>query len=175
MAIARLQIGKWSLFCLLLILILMILSFPFHMITILDEKQGDYFYSALVSPDDQFEIHYIHSVEHVDVRGIFRINNDFDIEPVQTIFPSYGAGMPSRVKLEDIIFDKKMMRVRHSNIKLKDLRIFISYIARQKIVFKNVQIDLCKKVGDGEIAVIEVKYRPLFFTLYIGWVKAFAF
>lgn len=155
------HIRKRYLLSLLFVIILVILFFPIHAFVVINEKKGDHLFIAPVSPRDRFEIHYIHSVEHMDVVGVFLINDHYKIASIETIFPSYGAGMPSRVESKNIVFNGKMMRVKHRNIELADLRLFISHITRQRIIFKDLQIDLYKKIRDGGIAVITVKRRPL--------------
>ena len=139
--------------------------FPVHVFLVMDEKTGSRIHSGLVSKGDVFEIHYIHSVEHMAVTGIFLINDNYRIAPLETIFPSYGAGMPFIVEKEDLTYEKGKMRVRHHDAELTELRVFISHITRQRLIFKEVQIDLFKEIADGGIAVIYIRYIPFLLAL----------
>jgi hypothetical protein len=153
----------------LLFLILFALSavmfFPVHVFIVMDEKTGSRIHSGLVSQGDVFEIHYTHSVEHMAVTGIFLINDHYKIAPLETIFPSYGAGMPFMVKKKNLTYEKGGMRVRHHDVELTELRVFISHITRQRLIFKEVQIDLFQKIEDGGIAVINIRYIPFLLAL----------
>ena len=166
MGFLNLHIKQRYLFSSLFIIILIALFFPLHAFIVIDEKADIQVYSGLVFPGDIFEIHYIHSVEHMHVSGIFLINDKYKIEPVETVFPSYGAGMPFDVLKKNLVCEKGMMRVRHNNIELDELRIFISHITRQRVIFKKVEIDLYKEIKDGGIAVIIVRHSPLLFALF---------
>lgn len=44
----------------------------------------------------QLELGYIHSVEKVPVLGRFQIAKDGRIQPIETVFASFGAGLPSQ-------------------------------------------------------------------------------
>ena len=157
---------KSYLLSLFIIIFLLILFFPLHFFIIDDGTSGIPIYSGLVSAGDLFEIRYIHSVEHMNVRGIFLINAHYKIEPIETIFPSYGAGMPFIVQKKDFFYKNGMMKIKHHDIELNNLRIFVSHITKQRIFFKNIQIELYKRIKDGGIAIITVKLRPLLFGLF---------
>jgi hypothetical protein len=166
MAFSLLRIKKRYFVSLIGSIVLLALLTPSPVFMVIDENTNIKVYSGLVASGDQFKILYIHSVERMDVTGIFRINDHYNIEPLETIFPSYGAGMPSMVGKENLIYERGMMRVKHHDIVLKNLRIFISHIARQKILLKKDQVDLYTKMEDGGIAVITVKRRPLVMTFF---------
>jgi len=150
---------------LLCIVILSALLFPVHVFTIMDEKTGRRIHSERVSSGDRFEIHYIHSVEHMNVIGVFSINDQYKIEPLETIFPSYGAGMPFLSRDEAPVGEKGNMIIKHQGIELQDLKIFISEITKQKIIFKDSRVFLYKRIQDGGIAALAVRRTPLLLTL----------
>lgn len=123
---------------------------------------------AAVSKGQTFKIRYIHSVEKIPVIGIFRLADRKKIEVVESIFSSYGAGLPFDTPRKDIIFEKNQMRIRHHGILMDQLRIFISPFTHQKFIYAQTVVDL-SSIRDGHI--VEIKTRKI--TLFWFFCKRF--
>ena len=139
-----------------------VLTIPLRAVEVTDASTDEGIFTGIVSPGDRFQLLYIHSVEHMPVRGVFEITGSNGIKPVETVFPSYGAGMPFLVDREDLTTEQGMMKVRHHGTVLDELRLFVSHAARQRLVVGRSLVPLFELVRDGGIVTIRVRRRPLF-------------
>lgn len=134
--------------------------FPIPTLEVRDVSDGRVLFVSRTSKGQIFEVRYIHSVEKIPVAGIFKVSHDNRIEVVESIFSSYGAGLPFDTPREDIIFEKGRMRVRHHGVTMDRLRIFISPFTEQQFIHRDGGIDL-SSVGEGHIVEIRVKRTRL--------------
>ena len=143
------------------ILSVLIAFFPVSTLEVRDVDDNRVLFISPVSKGETFEIRYIHSVERVPVAGIFRVIEGNRIEVEESIFSSYGAGLPSDTPREDVVFEGNQMRVRHRDVAMERLRLFISPLAQQQFIHSGATIDL-SSVKEGNIVEIRVGRNPLF-------------
>jgi hypothetical protein len=134
--------------------------FSIPTIEVKDVSDGRVLFVSRTSRGQIFEVRYIHSVEKIPVAGIFKVSHGNRIEVVESIFSSYGAGLPSDTPREDITFEEGWMRVRHHGVTMDRLRIFISPFTEQQFIHQDGGIDL-SSVGEGHIVEIKVKRTRL--------------
>ena len=150
---------KWF-FIPLFLLVLMAL-FPLSSLEVRDIDDNRVLFMTPVSEGESFEIRYIHSVEKIPVAGIFRVGDGNRIEVEESIFSSYGAGLPFDTPREDITFEGDRMKIRHRDVVMDSLRIFISPFTNQQFIYSGRRVDL-SSVKEGHIVEIRVKRIPLF-------------
>ncbi len=104
------------------------------------------------------ELSYIHSVEKVPVVGLFQIATDGRIEPKQTMFASFGAGLPFEGGEKAAVgwFIKEESRT----TVLEELVISISPETRQELRIDGLRIELYK-LEHGEKVRIRVRKHLL--------------
>jgi hypothetical protein len=134
--------------------------FPLSSLEIRDIHDNRILFMSFVSKGETFEIRYIHSVERVPVAGIFRVIEGNRIEVEESIFSSYGAGLPSDTPREDVVFEGNQMRIRHRDVAMERLRLFISPFTQQQFIHSGTTIDL-SSVREGHIVEIRVRRVPL--------------
>ena len=144
-----------------LLLLVLVAFFPVSSLEVRDIHDNRILFMSRVSKGETFEIRYIHSVERVPVAGIFKVINGNRIEVEESIFSSYGAGLPSDTPREDVIFERDQMRIRHRDVAMERLRIFISPFTRQQFIHSGATIAL-SSVKEGHIVEIRVRRIPLF-------------
>ena len=144
-----------------LLLLALAAIFPLSSLEVRDIDDNRVLFMSLISKGETFEIRYIHSVEKVPVTGLFGVIDGNRIEVKESIFPSYGAGLPSDTPREDITFEDDQMRIRHRDVVMERLRIFISPFTRQQFIHSGRRVDL-SSVEEGHIVEIKVKWVSLF-------------
>jgi hypothetical protein len=142
------------------ILSVFIVLFPMSSLEVRDINDNRTLFMSRVSKGETFEIRYIHSVEKIPVAGIFKVSDENRIEVEESIFSSYGAGLPSDTPREDVIFEGSQMRVRHRDVAMERLRLFISPFTQQQFIFSGKTVDLFA-VKEGHIVEIRVRRIPL--------------
>jgi hypothetical protein len=143
-----------------LLLVVAAAFYPLPSLKVRDIHDNRVLFMSPVSKGETFEIRYIHSVERVPVAGIFRVINGNRIEVEESIFSSYGAGLPSDTPREDVVFEGNQMRVRHRDIAMERLRLFISPFTQQQFIHSGTTVDL-SSVKEGHIVEIRVRRVPL--------------
>jgi hypothetical protein len=143
-----------------LLLLVLIAFFPLSSLEVRDIDDNRVLFMSPISKGETFEIRYIHSVEKVPVAGIFRVSDGNRIEVRESIFSSYGAGLPFDTSREDITFEGDRMRIRHRDVVIDRLRIFISPFTNQQLMYSGRRVDL-SSVREGHIVEIRVRRIPL--------------
>jgi len=147
-------------FLILPLLVVAAAFYPLSSLEIRDIHDDKVLFMSRVSKGETFEIRYIHSVERVPVAGIFRVSDENRIEVEESIFSSYGAGLPSDSPREDVIFEGNQMRIRHRDVTMERLRLFISPFTQQQFIFSGKTVDLFA-LKEGHIVEIRVRRVPL--------------
>ena len=111
--------------------------FPLSSLEVRDIHDNRVLFMSPISKGETFEIRYIHSVEKVPVTGIFMVSDGKRIEVKESIFSSYGAGLPFDTSREDISFEGDRMRIKHRDVVLDRLRIFVSPFTKQQFIKDN--------------------------------------
>lgn len=70
------------------------LSFPVLSL----EKDGERVFLRYVKPGDTFLLGYLHSVSKTDVWEKFAINDEYQMELIETMFQGQGAGLPYNIR-----------------------------------------------------------------------------
>ncbi len=144
-----------------LLLLVLVAFFPVSSLELRDIDDKRILFMSRVSKGETFEIRYIHSVERVPVAGIFKVIDGNRIAVEESIFSSYGAGLPSDTPREDVIFERDQMRIKHRDVAMERLRLFISPFTQQQFILSGMTIDL-SSVKEGHIVEIRVRRIPLF-------------
>ena len=149
---------KW--FIIPLFLLVLAAFFPLSSLEVRDIDDNRVLFMSPVSKGETFEIRYIHSVERIPVTGILGVIDGNRIEVKESIFSSYGAGLPFDTSREDITFEGDRMRIRHRDVVMDRLRIFISPFTQQQFTCSGTTVDLYS-LREGNIVEIKVRRIPL--------------
>jgi hypothetical protein len=144
-----------------LLLLVLAAVFPLSSLEVRDIDDNRVLFMSPISKGETFEIRYIHSVEKIPVAGIFMVSDGNRIEVKESIFSSYGAGLPFDTSREDISFEGDRMRIRHRDVVLDRLRIFVSPFTKQQFIHSGRRVDL-SAVEEGHIVEIKVRWVSLF-------------
>ena len=80
---------------LLIILFLFIFLWPHHWLLARDDRSCAYLGMWRIQPEEPFTIIYIHSVQLTPVTETYHFNASGDLILDETLFSSYGAGLPA--------------------------------------------------------------------------------
>jgi len=96
------------------LIIFMIFTYPLNLLVVSDYRSGEILKTWILK-EDKFKVSYTHSVELTEVEEYYEINEGYIILK-ETIFRSYGAGLPATTKYD---FEKTNDGFRIYNIKEK--------------------------------------------------------
>jgi hypothetical protein len=140
-------------------LLLLIFCYPAWVLEGSSRADGRVVFLRRVSPGEEFEIRYIHSVEKIPVVGVFSVVDNGKIRPLETRFPSFGPGLP--FLSAEVTREGGTMRAKASMEPMDTLSFYVSSSTRQELVFKQKQIGFASMLRDGDVMVFQVKRYPL--------------
>ncbi|TVQ37656.1 MAG: DUF1850 domain-containing protein [Spirochaetaceae bacterium] len=119
-------------------------------------EDGERFRSTVV-PGDTFTLTYVHSVSRSVVSGSFRITDDALIEPVDTVFRSFGPGLPWTPGAEVDRLEDGAMVVRHDEPPRREIRVWVSPLTLDRLSLGPHEIDLT--AGADRATLIDIRVR----------------
>ncbi|HHY47586.1 MAG TPA: DUF1850 domain-containing protein [Firmicutes bacterium] len=123
-------------------------------------SNGSIVFSRRVSPGDQFTIQFIHSVMKTPVSEIFRIDGPENFDLVESIYYSFGAGLPSEeLEGQEIVLEDGHLRITGFRRSFRRLLLAIGRVARHHIVIGKESIPLASLAAPGTSIVIQVRRR----------------
>jgi hypothetical protein len=85
-----------------------------------------------VTPGARFTLAYVHSSEHVPVRGVFRVERDGSLTVVETAFAGFGPGLPA-LREGDRWRTADGMIVAESDTRLDDLTVRVVPVTQHRL------------------------------------------
>ena len=143
---------------LLVILVLAFFLYPLSFLEVKTEKGGQVVFLKKVSPGDQFEFQYIHSVDKTPVSGFFLITSKRTFQPIETHFLSYGPGLPSA---EGKLNSGGGRIIAKPDVEeMERFSFFVSPFTHQSLIVKNERLDF-SSFREGEIVTVTIQRYPL--------------
>lgn len=135
------------------IIIIMLMFINFNVIILEDLTDNKIVFLSKISPNDEFTMRWMHSVELQPWEEIFRIDKDLNIILDRTRFKSFGAGVPDYAGNKTEIKDGYVV---FSGIDktIKDLQYRASNFAKHTFYFKDKELKLYELVGNENIIKI---------------------
>lgn len=114
-----------------------------------------------VSAGLNFEIDYIHSVDHTPVKETYEIQDNGKFILREVSFQSYGVGIPSMAP-RGVIFDGKWTRYPDFNLELDNIRIRLGTVESisHRLHIYGKTIPLVNIGGKGNVLSISVRRHP---------------
>ncbi len=115
-----------------------------------DAATGRLLHREPVRPGDTFALAYVHSSEHVPVRGVFRVEADGSFTVVETAFGGFGPGLPELRPGDDWLVRDGMIVARAPGVRLQELTVRVSPITYHRLTTPGgVGLDLSGRLGAG--------------------------
>lgn len=115
-----------------------------------DAATGRLLHREPVRPGDTFTLAYVHSSEHVPVRGLFRVEADGSFAVVETAFGGFGPGLPELRPGDDWLIRDGMIVAREPGVRMQELALRVSPITRHRLTTPGgVGLDLSDRLGAG--------------------------
>jgi hypothetical protein len=144
---------------LLAAVILALSCWPVRVLEVSSRSGGEPLFIRRAAPGDEFEVDYVHSVEKIPVKGVFAVTAKGAIRPRETVFSSFGAGLPFRHG--EVELGRETMRARVDAEDIEELSFFVSGFTRQQFRFKGQGFAFSSRLRDGDVIVFRVKRYPL--------------
>jgi hypothetical protein len=132
--------------------------YPVLILEVRTGKDGNTLFYKKVSTGDQFDFHYIHSVDRTPVSGQFLITSKKMIKPIETRFLSYGPGLPTTGS--KVVMEKGVLKARPDVEEMSQFSFFVSPFTNQYLECKGQRLDF-SKMREGEVIIVEVKQYPI--------------
>lgn len=101
-----------------------------------------------------FTLAYVHSSEHVPVRGVFRLEDDGTLVVVETAFAGFGPGLPALRPGDDWRLRDGMIVARDPMTRLGEVRLRVSPLTRHRLTTSlGTDLDLSSIMADEGGAV----------------------
>ncbi|MGH7389526.1 MAG: DUF1850 domain-containing protein [Candidatus Rokuibacteriota bacterium] len=101
-----------------------------------------------------FTLAYVHSSEHVPVRGVFRLDGDGRFTVVETAFAGFGPGLPALRPGDDWTIREGMVVARDPVTRLGEVRLRVLPITRHRLTTaRGTELDLSALMGEAGGAV----------------------
>lgn len=112
---------------------------------------------AGVEPGSQLLLSYVHSSEHVAVRGTFVVEPDGALRARDTAFAGFGPGLPEPKAGDAWRFEDGMIVVPAAGERFEDLRIRVAPATRHRLrTPSGEELDLSALMNDGGSVRIRV-------------------
>ncbi len=119
-----------------------------------DVAAGRVLHREAVRPHDTFLLAYVHSSEHVPVRGVFEIGSDRTMRVTETAFGGFGPGLPALKPGDEWRIEEGMIVARAPDTRMSELVVRVVAITRHTLTTPaGTTLDLCALVGDAGGAV----------------------
>lgn len=131
--------------------------FPVKSLQIEAKNSGKVLFLKALFREVSLELRYIHSVEKIPVVGKFRVKEDGEIFLEETVFPSFGPGLP----FSDLVRTPRgeMAQMGRGLFSLEKFGFFIDPETRPVLLIEGRELAL-DGLARGEILTLEVKRKP---------------
>jgi hypothetical protein len=115
-----------------------------------DLARGRVLHTEPVTPGDAFVLAYVHSSEHVPVRGTFRVGPDRTLRVTETAFAGFGPGLPAPGPGDAWEIRDGMITVRHAEAPLPEIVVRVVPLTRHRLRLPSGrELDLSALMGAG--------------------------
>ncbi len=127
----------------------------FHIELINHSKGNSLILSMIASPEDTFELKYIHSVEKTPVFEIYNFDSKGQIYLTETTVESSGYGLPLAEDGDKVVYGEKTMTITGMHKRIDCLLMRVSYLNDMFLSFSLCSINLRDVACSGD--QIEIK------------------
>ncbi len=121
-----------------------------------DPRRGTIFYSLAVEANDNFSLHYRHSVSGSPVEGTFTITDQGKIKPLTTSFSSYGPGLPMD-HMESYVIEEGLVTGYHEEEPRDYIRLWVSPQTEEALYVNEDSYPLSTLSGEHLLIEIAIK------------------
>jgi hypothetical protein len=101
---------------------------------------------------------YVHSSEHVPVRGTIRVEPDRTLRVVETAFGGFGPGLPELQPGDPWAIRQGMLVARIPGEAQPALRVRVLPLTQHRLLLPSgVELDLSRLMGDGGAVVLRLE------------------
>jgi len=130
---------------------------------------GPLLYFAPVSVGARFEVRFVHSVERTPVREVFAVGPDLAIYLVETVYESFGAGLPTTAdKGARFVLDGGRMRITGLRRRIGELRLAVSSVPGHALTIPGETVVLANLAEPGTALTLRVVHAPAAAFLFRG-------
>lgn len=147
----------------------------FVVLEVREWRRGRLLYLAPVRPQSRFEVTFVHSVERTPVREVFTVGPDLDIYLVETVYESFGAGLPTTAEEgARFVLEGGTMRITGLHRRIGQLVLSVSPVPGHVLRVANRAVTLADLADPGTalgIKVVRVPAAAFFFRGRCWWMR----
>ena len=142
-------------------IVLVSFFFPCPALQIREMRSGVNLYRASVKEGDEFTIEFVHSIERTPVREVFRIENDYKIYLVGTVYESFGTGLPTTPdEGAELVLEGGKIRITGMHRKLEPFLVAVSPVPGHVLTVGGEEVALADLAKPGTGLWIRVVREP---------------
>jgi hypothetical protein len=152
-----LRLSIVSLICIFALIFAGCASSPSKLV-LFDDESGKIFAQWTITPEAEFAIEFVHSVNKSPVKDIFRVKGKA-IQPKETVFSAFGAGMQT-----DLAPGEKLVRNDDGTMSIigfsqsyNELRYIVGTVSDHTLFINNEKISLRELCGKNAHILIRVR------------------
>jgi hypothetical protein len=131
---------------------------PGSVLVVEDLTRGRVLYREAIEPGSLLVLSYVHSSEHVPVRGTFIVEPDGTLRARETAFSGFGPGLPEPTAGDAWHFDNGMIVVPAAGERFPELRLRVAPLTRPRLrTASGEDIDLSARMPEGGSARIRIE------------------
>jgi hypothetical protein len=134
---------------------------PALILLVEDLGDGRTVHREAVAPGAHFTLAYVHSSEHVPVRGTFRVETDGTLALTETAFAGFGPGLPSLGPGDAWRVEDGMFVLRPRGESLPELTVRVDALTRHHLIAPSGRaLDLSALMRSGGAVRIRIARAP---------------
>lgn len=141
----------------------------FEALEVREWRTGRLLYVARMPVEGRFEVRFIHSVERTPVREVFAVGPDLVIYLVETVYESFGAGLPTTA--EDgarFVLEEGKIRVTGLHRRIGELVLSVSPVPGHALVVSGETVTLADLARPGTALSVKAVRAPVLAFLFRG-------
>ncbi|MEW6082187.1 MAG: DUF1850 domain-containing protein [Bacillota bacterium] len=121
--------------------------------------EGNLAARARASAGGTFQVSFLHSVEGIEVAGTFRIETDGSIRPLETSYPSFGAGLEAISPWENHSITEGTMILRVEAEAMEEILFRSQHFTKHRFTMGSMSVPLGPQ--EGTLALVSVRTRRI--------------
>ncbi len=132
-------------------------------------RSGELLYRAPIASRERFEVSFTHSVERTPVVEVFEVGRDGGICLVETVYQSFGAGLPTEAdEGARLILGGGKIRITGMKRRIGELIVAVSFVPGHALAVGTHRVLLAELASPGTALVVRAVRTPAVLSVLGG-------
>ncbi|MDI6637480.1 MAG: DUF1850 domain-containing protein [Bacillota bacterium] len=169
MGLTRRQGGALAALALAVLVAAAALVPAFKALEVREWRTGRLLYFARMPAGSRFEVRFIHSVERTPVREVFAAGPDLVMYLVETVYESFGAGLPTTAdEGARLVLEDGKIRITGLHRRIGELVLSVSSVPGHALVVSGETVPLADLARPGTALSVKAVRAPVLAFLFRG-------